>query len=347
MRLVFIFLVLFFGCTHPEQVEQENSKSQLTILSEAISEDPTNVISLAKRADYFLSNDNFESALMDYKECLALDVSNIYYHYQAAFLYYEIAKTDRTKKSYPDKAKYHLEELLRIQENYIPALLLKGELHLVYYLASKKHDELQEAISYLNQVIDLDYSTARAHLLKGYIYASLQEEEKAIQFFHNVVDIDPTEEDAYIQLGLIYQKREDSTAVVYYKNTLSINPENKLALYNLGKFYQDNEDWNESIKYYTNLLQIYPTFSDGYYNLGFVHIKLGLYDIAVNDFANAISFNRNFHEAYYSRGYCYETLGDVYRAELDYRKASEIDPNYQNAKDALNALLLRNQEIQK
>ena len=105
------------------------------------------------------------------------------------------------------------------------------------------------------------------------------------------------------------------------------------------------EQWNEAIESYTHLLQIYPTYADAYYNIGFVHIKLGLYDVAANDFSQAISFNPDFYEAYYSRGHCYETLGDIARAESDYKKAIQIEDDYQNAKDALNALMKRNKQI--
>ncbi|MBC8266021.1 MAG: tetratricopeptide repeat protein [Flavobacteriales bacterium] len=315
-------------------------KSELALLSEDITKNPNNPSVFIKRAIYFEAKDNLEAALMDYKECVRLAPNNEQYHFKLASLYFEIAKIDRLKRQYPEKAFFHAEKSLKLNPNYIPSLILKGELHLI-------ESNLKESISPLNKVIELDYNSPKAHLLKGYIYSLLGEEDKAIQFFHNAIDIDVNLEDAYIQLGLIYQKNNDSTAVIYYKNTLRINPKNKLALYNLAKFYQDVKLWNESIKAYTHLLQLYPTYADGYYNIGFVHIKLGLYDIAANDFSQAISFNPAFFEAYFSRGHCFETLGDVYRAELDYKEALRINPDYQDAKDALKILYFNNQQIRK
>ena len=113
----------------------------------------------------------------------------------------------------------------------------------------------------------------------------------------------------------------------------------------MGSYFQETEQWNEAIKAYTHLLQTHPAYADAYYNIGFVHIKLGLYDVASNDFSQAISFNPHFHEAYFSRGHCFETLGDIARAESDYRRAIEINQDYKNAKDALYALLKKNQQI--
>ena len=342
MRFIFfISLFIFLCCNNQKQEQQKEPISELAILSQAISASPNNPAHFVKRAEYFLSKDNLESALMDYKECVKFSPNNRNYHYKLAFLYFEIAKYDRTQHQYPNKASSHVEKSLLLDPNHIPSLLLKGELHLAAISQEK------EAIACLNQIIELDYNTPRAHLLKGYIYAKLGEQKKAMQYFHNAIDINPSLEDAYLQLGLIFQQRKDSIAVIYYRNVLKINPKNKLALFGLGSYYQETEQWNEAIKAYTHLLQIYPTYADAYYNIGFVHIKLGLYDVAANDFSQAISFNSNFYEAYFSRGHCFETLGDIARAELDYRRAIEINRDYKNAKDALYTLLKKNQQIKK
>ncbi len=338
----FIFFISFFillSCNNQKQEKQEKPKSELAILSQTISTSPNNPEHFVKRAEYFLEKDNLESALMDYKECVKLSPDNGNYHYKLAFLYFEIAKYDRGKNQYPNKAFTHVEKSLQLTRDHIPSLLLKGELHLAAISQEK------EAITCLNQVIELHYNTPRAHLLKGYIYARLGEQEKAIQHFYNAIDINPSLEDAYLQLGLIFQKRKDSTAVSYYRNVLKINSKNRLALFGVGSYYQETEQWNEAIKAYTHLLQIYPSYADAYYNIGFIHIKLGLYDMASNDFSQAISFNPNFFEAYFSRGHCFETLGNIARAESDYRRAIEINRDYKNAIDALSALLKKNQQM--
>ena len=83
-------------------------------------------------------------------------------------MYYEIAKIDRTKQSYPEKAIFHLKEVLKMRNDFIPALVLKGELHLAY-------GEVDKAITSLNKAIELEYNTAKAHLLKGYIYSSFDD----------------------------------------------------------------------------------------------------------------------------------------------------------------------------
>ena len=337
--IFFLSFVVFIACNDKIEEKQEQ-QSVLTLLSKEIALTPNNPELFVKRAEYFITENNLQSALVDYQQCLKLLPSNGHYHYKVAYLYYEIAKVDKTKQRYPEKALSHLEKALQLHSDSILVLLLKAELQLVF-------SEPKKAILHLNQVIELDYNVPKAHLLKGYIYSALGDEVKAKQFFHNAIDIDVNYEEAYVQLGLIYQKKKDSTAVMFYKNVLRITPNNKLALFNLAKFYQDTEQWNYAIEYYTTLLQYYPTYSDAYYNLGFVHIKLGLYDIASKDFSQAISFNSNFFQAFYSRGHCYETLGDIYHAELDYKKAISINPSYDAAQVSLENLYTKNKQIKK
>ena len=74
--LIFIFFVSFFSCRNPEVAKQEEPKSELSILSEAISRTPKDTDLLEKRAAWFLNNNNLESALMDYKECVKLAAKN-------------------------------------------------------------------------------------------------------------------------------------------------------------------------------------------------------------------------------------------------------------------------------
>ena len=69
-----------------ETISKEDNK-ELTLLSEEISKTPEDAELLEKRAIYFLNNNNLESALMDYKECVKLSADNSNYHYQLAYLY--------------------------------------------------------------------------------------------------------------------------------------------------------------------------------------------------------------------------------------------------------------------
>ena len=79
-----IFLAIFACNSNTEQTKEE-VKTELVLLSEKIAESPDNPELFSKRAEYFITKDNFESALMDYKEAVELFPTNGHYHYKLAY----------------------------------------------------------------------------------------------------------------------------------------------------------------------------------------------------------------------------------------------------------------------
>ena len=88
MRFIFfISFVILLSCNNHKQEKQEKPRSELAILSQAISTLPNKPEHFVKRAEYFLEKDNLESALMDYKECVRLSPNNGNYHYKLPIYY--------------------------------------------------------------------------------------------------------------------------------------------------------------------------------------------------------------------------------------------------------------------
>ena len=197
MKYIFLsYLLILFSCNNQENDNvTEELQSELIVLSKAISLSPHITENYLNRAKYFASKDNLESALLDYKECVSLSPDNYEYHYYLANTYFEIAKYDKAQYKYPNQAFIHVKKSLDIQPDYIPSLLLKGELHL------SAINQEKEAFECLNRVISIDYNTPKAHLLKGYVYFKLGDNQKAMQFFYNTIDINPEMEEAYLIEG--------------------------------------------------------------------------------------------------------------------------------------------------
>ena len=74
--LLFISFIALLACNNQSEQGQVYPDSELTILSKEIAKSPNNPQLFIKRAEYFLSENNLESALMDYKECVKLSPNN-------------------------------------------------------------------------------------------------------------------------------------------------------------------------------------------------------------------------------------------------------------------------------
>jgi len=336
-KLVFLTLIFLTACVSDEEKEQ---KTEIQILSEKITENPTDITLLNDRVEYNQAKNNLESVLYDLKEIVRLDSLNTDNHLKIATIYFELSKGKNGNPKYPSLVKHHLEKSINLDSKNAEAFSLMGELLLAY-------GKFADAIKSFNTSLMINYNQEKSHMLMGYTFKQLNQIDNAINCFRNAVSVNPDFKEAHVQLGQIFHQLGDTMAIEYYNNALSITKDDELVLYNKALFYQDMLDWNNALDAYAELHKVNYTHSSAHYNLGFIHMELGLYDVAANNFSDAIYSNSEFFEAYYSRGNCFETLGNISQAESDYKRAIEINPEYKYAIEALGTLQKTNKKYNK
>ncbi len=336
-KLVFITLIFITACISDKEKEQ---KTEIQILSEKITENPTDITLLYDRVEYNKAKNNLESVLYDLKEIVRLDSLNTDNHLKIATIYFELSKGKNGNPKYPTLVKLHLEKSIKLDAKNAEAFSLMGELLLAY-------GKFEDAITSFNTSLKINYNQENSHMLMGYTFKQLNQTDNAINCFRNAVSVNPDFKEAHVQLGQIFHQLGDTMAIDYYNNALSITKDDELVLYNKALFYQDMLDWNNALDAYAELHKVNYTHSSAHYNLGFIHMELGLYDVAANNFSDAIYSNSEFFEAYYSRGICFETLGNIAQAESDYKRAIEINPEYKYAIEALETLQKINKKYNK
>ncbi len=336
--ILFFFCFLIFSCT--ENKESKNYQSEIVLLSKQISKEPKNIKLLLDRVNYNLSKNNYESAIYDLKQCVLLDSLNADIRYKIGESYFNLSKKSQ-KIEHINSSIFHLKKAVKIDEKNYLSLSLLGEI----FLAFRGLDENKfiQSISYFNKSLTINYNQEKTHLLLGYAYKYLQNNDMAIKFFSNAININPKFKEAYIEMAHTYHLQKDTLAISYYNNALSLDSFDVQLLYNKAIFYQEMMDWNNALDSYYELHKVDPFHADGHYNLGFIHMELQLYDIATNNFSDAIYSNSNYYQAYYSRGICFETLGNIAQAESDYKRAIEINSNYDFAITALKNLKNKNE----
>jgi len=339
MRKIAFFSVLLL-CACGVGSENNTEKLEIILLSEAIQKDPTNTILLLDRANYNKGLAQLESALFDLNQCVQLDSLNPDFHYYVAEIYFELSKRKNANGKYPSLAKNHLIKAIDLNDKDHRYHALLGELMLAYA-------KYKEAVDCFNASLIIEYNQAKTHMLIGYAFKQLGQDDDAINCFRNAVNVNPEFKEGFVQLGQMFHVKGDTIALVYYNNALQLDSADVMTLYNKALFYQSVMDWNAALEAYADLHEINFTHSNGHYNIGFIHMELGLYDVASNNFSDAIYSNSEFFEAYYSRGNCFETLGNIKQAEIDYKRAIEINPDYAFAVEALEQLQLKNKKYNK
>ncbi len=84
-------------------------------------------------------------------------------------------------------------------------------------------------------------------------------------------------------------------------------------------------------------IALQPDLAAAYVNRGAGLIGLQHYRDALPPLEKAIALNQGdkLQEAYFNRGLAREYLGDIQGAYRDYKKATELDPNFEPAKEQL------------
>ena len=199
---------------------------------------------------------------------------------------------------------------------------------------------------YISSSLQVDPYSAEPYFTRGLIYrsdwyATARETswDIAISSFQTAVEQEPNYYAAYIELGVMYAEIGDSIALEYYNSALDIYPESIEAWYNKGFYFQARGEVDNALGCFYTLKDIDSTWYKPYYNLGYIHlIMTDEVDSAIYYFTECTKWDPSNFEAYNNLGLAYEKQGDIYNAKKYYQKAVEIYPDYQLAKDNLNAL---------
>jgi len=112
-------------------------------------------------------------------------------------------------------------------EEFDDLLLKKG---LIYMMS----DNFEEAISYFDNVLEVDPDHVGALNSKGSALDKLRKYEESILYFDRVLEIDPNNEFALNSMGTSFGKLgKIEEAIPYFEKALEINPDNKDAEINL------------------------------------------------------------------------------------------------------------------
>lgn len=125
-----------------------------------------------------------------------------------------------------------------------------------------KNKKYKDAISYIEQIINLNPRHAKAWALQGKIYANQGNYEKAIECLQKAISIDQLLYDTHFLLGVISSKTNLPQAVEHFKKSVYSNPNFPLSHFYLANIYKDIGKIKDSIREYRNCLSLLNSKDD-------------------------------------------------------------------------------------
>jgi predicted TPR repeat methyltransferase len=237
-------------------------------------------------------------------------------------------------------------------------------LHLLAILKAQKK-ELNQALDYIKQALDLDPNNTSFYNSLGNIYKHLKLKDKAIEAYYKAIELNhnaahqplnnlgnllyeqdkldeaiqhyqssirlkPNAPDTYFNLGIALktQKKQKEAASAFEK-TLSFDPNHAGANMELGKFAQENQDYQKAKVYYEQCIQSEPNHLEAKNNLGSVFLAQGDFSQASKTFEQILSFDPKQFEALSNLGNTYLQQRQLNKALHYYLRSIEVQGNFE------------------
>ena len=333
--LVFIATLFLLGCNDTVKSTEESNttkkevvdtiKIKIDSLSKAIRETPKNDALFYQRGHLYFINGEIAKAVNDLEIAKKLNPDSV--------LYYLDLSEIELRRGESGIAKNILEGAHeRFPEN-VELMIRLANIHMAV-------EQYQKARTYLIKASRIEPRNARLYLLSSMIFQQINMIDKAISELYLAIKYDPNYYEAHVMLGLITAEQNKDIAIDHYMNAIRIEPKNPEAYYNLAMYYQNSGRYKKALQTYGKGLKVIDsTLQHFIYNSAFVYENyLNKPDSALVYYQNVINYFPDDYRVYFRMGQCYEDLGQEKKAMASYDMCLKVNPNYEEAFEALSRL---------
>jgi protein O-mannosyl-transferase len=153
----------------------------------------------------------------------------------------------------------------------------------------RQEGKLDEALTQLQQGVQINPSYEGAHINFGIVLAEKGRLDEAIAQFQQALKLQPNDADAHYNLGRAFrQQGRLGEAITQYQKALEIKPDNAEIHYNLGNIFNQQGRLDAAITQFQQTLQINPGYWMAHNNLGNAFLNQGNFGEAIAHFQQAL-----------------------------------------------------------
>jgi tetratricopeptide (TPR) repeat protein len=288
-----LFILAYYnrGLAYALNAEYEQAISDFTTY---LRHEKNDVSAYYNRGMTYLKDGQYDKALADLNKTLDLQPKDAQVYYLRGFLYYKkgedkLAQADyqKAKTLDPDfvkKAGWGKDEL----DTY--ASHLKGKKPV-----SDAATDLQDDKPFKQQAL--------AHVHQ-------REYDQALSELNQAIQIDPKDAESYNNRGSTYTlKGQYKEAISDFDKAIKLNPRYAKAYYNRGLAYYYLENYLKAVTDLALAIELNPKDAEAYHNRGLAYDQLGQTERAVEDFNMAIVLKPDLADAYFNKAVALERGG--------------------------------------
>lgn len=323
-KFILLAILFLFGCRNKDnpfdEVSPSNFDHTLEEMNKAIGRFPNEDSLYLVRGSFYLKNEKFEEAVLDFMQAWKLDSTHpealhkLSDTYLAYFKSYEALQIlIKAAEKFPDAAST-MRHLAKLQ------LMLK---------------QYDEGFKSLEKARNIGEGIPETAFLTGIFFKEIGDTARAINSLQEAIEGDADIEDAWIILGQLQEAKGNAIAKKYYETALQRNPSNKQALMAKANFLARNNELLSALRIFKKMQSLDPENADPFYNAGLIFLDVDSIEQASSQFDQAISLNPLLIEGQFYCGLSAEWLGDYKKAKKHYQLALRLAPDYKEAKDGL------------
>jgi len=209
-----------------------------------------------------------------------------------------------------------------------------------------EEEQYEDAISSFDKALEIRPNFPEASAKKGQVLLVLQRYDEAQEALlvanPEKLNNKKLASDMLNLLGIVsLRQQEYSAAVDEFEKAIALQPSASSYLGLAEALVKQEKDLDKAIEYVDDAIELRPDPSlyTRLYNMkGQAYLISGNNESANEAFLESLSYNDNYIMSYYFLGISYEQTGNIAKAKGAFSKAIELNPDYDEAFDALKAL---------
>lgn len=293
------------------KLDQHKVADAINYFQFAIKIEPNNAFYHYNLATAYSLNGWLNEAENSFKTAVSLEPQNIIYNYALAYLYYE-------RHDYP-KAYESIENVLKIDANYVEALILKA-------MIDAKNGKLIDAKKQLEKLNETEKKNDFLYYAIAKIYKEIPMYNEAIEALQQALFIKPESLEYLSELADCYCELENySTAQDIATKVLYLNNRFIYAHLLMAKINLRQKKYDQAAKIVENTIKLDNSCAEAYKYKAMIFAAQGLKYRSIENAKIAVSLNPSDHKYYAFLAKLYFDAQEYEDAFLYYKEASMLD----------------------
>ncbi len=273
-----------------DKYDAKDYQGALACFVKAIKKKPEFAKPYNKAGLSYAAMNNFDQAILMYKEAVIADPNCAEAYYNMAVGYELEQKPALAVKNYTKAMDLNNDTHIFVRASLNLAMLDREEAE-----KTKNRSKDDDAITLLRNASIYEPDFAELYNEAGLVYLDTEFYDKAVEQFQKALEKDQHYSEASVNLAVAYEKKGNiARALNQSEAALKLDQNFPGAQYNYGNMCILDGYYDKAIAHLTRATELNPKFAEAYYSLGKAYMHKNMFKEAEDSYKKALKINKTF-----------------------------------------------------